>query len=487
MLCILVTALGIGAATAVSSAVYTLLVRPLPLADAFGALFADFRIDGDVLLLTLLMTVGATLVFALAPGMRAGRRMNLSEILLASAQRAGRNPAHARRLRMLVGTQIAVAVVLLVGSGLVLRSFMTLQALDLGFRPDGVHAMQLTLPAGRYADHRARAATLEALAEAVRALPGVSDAGVTTNIPLQRVSFDSFYTVDGRAQLSANDVPITAHRVVTPEYLRLLDLRLTQGRLLTASDDANSTRVVVITEELARQAWPNQDPIGRRIRRGRAEDTRPWLTVVGVVADVKEDRYNFRIDRAAWYLPYAQEDSAASPNLVIKAAADPSVFSPAIRASLSRIDPEIGASELRPLDRHVAEILTTERFAAVLLAALASAGLLLAALGLYGAISHLVVSRRPEIALRIAVGAARSRVIGIVVREVAVVVAAGLIAGSVLALAGAWMMTAVLYGVAHDDAMTYACVALVVVGVSAAAAWIPAMRAAGVNPAGLLR
>jgi predicted permease len=483
----------IGVAGAAGGVVVAMWLAPLlsalnPIrADAFGPLLTDFRIDRDVLILTLLMAAVATAVFALGPGMRAGHHANLARILLASGQRAGQDPAHSRRLRLLVGTQIAVAVVLLVGSGLLVRSFVALNALDLGFRTDASVAVQLTLPVDRYADHRRRAAAMDELVAAVRSVPGVIEAAVTTNIPLQRGSFDSYYTVDGRPPVLPTDVPITAHRVVTPEYLPLIGVRLRQGRLLLPSDDADATPVVVITEELARQAWPNQDPLGRRIRRGRAEETRPWLTVVGVVADVKEDRYNFRIDRAAWYLPYAQENSIASPNLVIRTTADPSVVGPAIRSSLRGVDPDIGASELVPLDRHVSEILTTERFAALLLAALAAAGLLLAALGLYGAISHLVLSRRPEIALRIAVGAARSRVIGMVIREVAAVVCGGLIVGSLVALAGGRVLTAVLHGVSHHDAATYAGVALLVAMVSALAAVIPAMRAAAVDPARLLR
>jgi putative ABC transport system permease protein len=456
-------------------------------ADAFGSLLTDFRVDRNVLLLTLVLSAAATLVFALTPGLRARRQGDLSRTLMASTQRAGQNPAHARRLRVLVATQIAVAVVLLVGSGLVLRSFVALNALDLGFRPDGVVSMQLTLPAERYTDHRRRAATMDALVAAVRSLPGVTAAAVTTNIPLQRVSFDSFYTVDGRPQLSANDVPITAHRVVTADYLQLLGVRLIQGRLLSPSDDADATRVVVITEELARQAWPGQDPIGRRVRRGRAGDSRPWLTVVGVVADVKEDRYNFRIDRGAWYLPYAQEDSGGSPNLVVRAAGDPMSLAAAIRSRLRSVDPDIGASELMALDRHVGEMLMTERFAAVLLAALAVAGVLLAAIGLYGAISHLTVSRRPEIALRMAVGAAPSRVIRLVVQEVAVVVVAGVAVGCALALSGGQALAAVLFGVTPHDAATFAVVALLIVCVSAAAAWVPAMRAAAIDPARVLR
>jgi putative ABC transport system permease protein len=321
----------------------------------------------------------------------------------------------------------------------------------------------------------------------VRRIPGVTNAGITTNIPLQSPSFDSLYTVEGKPVLNPNDVPITGHRVVTPDYLRLLGVRLTRGRLLLDSDTADAPRVVVITEELARQAWPGEDPVGRRLRRGRATDTHPWLTVVGVVSDVKEDRFNFRTDRAAWYLSYAQENSSAPPNLVIETRADLSTLTAAIRQSVRAFDPDVAASELVPFDLHVAELLITERFAAVMLSALAGAGLLLAVVGLYGAISHMVRAQRSEIALRIAVGAARGRVVRMVVREVMLVAVLGTITGTLVAAVGANGLSAVLYEVEPHDAVTYGSVAVLLIVVSAAAAFVPALRAARVDPAGLLR
>ena len=322
----------------------------------------------------------------------------------------------------------------------------------------------------------------------MRKIPGITNAGITTNIPLQRGSFDSFYTVEGRPVQNPHDVPITGHRLVTPGYLSLLGVRLMKGRLLSESDTATAPLVVVITEDLARQAWPGEDPIGRRIRRGRSADTtNPWLTVVGVVSDVKEDRFNFRTDRAAWYLPYAQQNSSAPPNLVIESEADVGTLATAVRQRVRAFDPDVAASELVPFDVHVAELLVTERFAAVMLSALACAGLLLAVIGLYGAISHTVRAQQPEIALRIAVGAARGRVVGMVVREVMLVAMLGTIAGIVVAAVGANGLSAVLYEVRPHDAVTYGGVALLLIVVSVAAAFVPALRAAQVDPAGLLR
>jgi len=272
------------------------------------------------------------------------------------------------------------------------------------------------------------------------------------------------------------------------EYLRLLGVRLMKGRLLSESDTAAAPLVVVITEELARQAWPGEEPIGRRIRRGRASDTtNPWLTVVGVVRDVKEDRFNFRTNRAAWYLPYAQQNSSAPPNLVIESEADFDALTAAVRRRVRGFDPDVAASELVAFDVHVAGLIVTERFAAVMLSALACAGLLLAVIGLYGAISHIVRAQQSEIALRIAVGAARGRVVVMVVREVMLVAVWGTITGGLVAAVGANGLSTVLYEVRPHDAVTYGSVAVLLIVVSVAAAFVPALRAARVDPAALLR
>ena len=458
-------------------------IRPSALAPAL----TDVRVDALMIAIGAAVSAVTTILIAIVSHTRRQSRTDMSVTLAASSPRAGLGRAQRTRLRLLVAAQIAVAVLLLVGGGLVLRSFVALRDTDVGFRTRGIASAQLTLPPRMFSDHRRRTADLERMVEAVRQVPGVTNAGITTNIPLQRPSFDSFYTVEGHPVLNPNDVPITGHRVVTPDYLRLLGVRLTRGRLLSESDTVDAPRVVVITEELARQAWPGQDPIGRRIRRGRATDTHPWLTVVGVVGDVKEDRFNFRTDRAAWYLPYAQENSAAPPNLVVETQADVATRAAAVRQHIRAVDPDVAASELVTFDLHVAELLTTERFAAVMLSALAIAGLLLAVVGLYGAISHIVRAQRPEIALRIAVGAARGRVIGMVVREVMLVAVLGTIAGTLLAAAGANGLSAVLYEIAPHDAVTYGSVAVLLIVVSAAAAFVPALRAARVDPAGLLR
>ena len=489
----LAESVGIGVSGGVAGVAFAAGVAPLLAAlnpirpAALAPTLTDFRVDGVMLAIGAVMAGATTLLIAIVPHVRAGSRMALAARLVSSGPRAGLARHQRGRLHLLVAAQIAIAVLLLVGSGLVLRSFAALRKTELGFRTGGLAATQLTLPPRMFADHRRRAADLERLVAAVRQIPGVSGAGITTNTPLQRTSFDSVYTIEGRPVRNPTDVPITGHRVVTPEYLRAIGVRLVRGRLLSDSDTAEAPRVVLITEELARQAWPGEDPVGRRIRRGRAADTYPWLTVVGVVRDVKEDRFNFRIDRAAWYLPYAQEPSNAPPNLVIESQVDRGVLGAAVRDRIRAFDPDIAASNLIPLEDQVSEILSTERFAAVMLSALAGAGLLLAIIGLYGAISHIVRAQRQEIAVRMAVGAPRGRVIRMVVREVVVVALRGTVAGTLAAAVAANGLRAMLYQVDPHDALTYAGVMLLLVVVSAAAAFVPALRAARVDPAGLLR
>lgn len=455
-------------------------------ATSFAPLITDFHVGGVMFAVGGCIAFASALVVAIAPRVRLLPHTALALTLVSSTPRAGLSRRHKIRLRLLVAAQIAIAVLLLVGGGLVLRSFEALRNADLGFRPEGLISTELTLPQS-YADHRRRSNDLERLLNAVRAIPGVTNAGITTNIPLQRVSFDSYYTVEGRPSLNPNDVPITAHRVVTPEYLRVIGVRLTRGRLLMHSDTADAPRAVVISEELARQAWPGEDPIGRRIRRGRSSDTRPWLTVVGVVDDVKEDRFNFRIDRAVWYVPYAQEDSVASPNIVVQGHGDLSVLAGPLRERVRAFDHEIAMSEPVSLEAHIAELLTSERFAAVLLSVLAASGLLLATLGLYGAISHIIHAQRSEIALRLAVGAPRGQIVRMVVREVTLVAVSGALVGAILAATSANGLRSILYQVETHDVATYAGVTLLLIIAIGTAACLPAWRAVRVDPARLLR
>jgi putative ABC transport system permease protein len=449
--------------------------------DALALLLGDFRMDGRILAFALAVSMATGLIFGTLPALRAAR---IGDLAAALRRRDHRSVGRGRRwLAALVVAEIAVAAVLLVNGTLIVQSFARLQRIDLGFDPRRLLTLELSLPASRYPTHADRVAYVERLVSAVRTIPGVTTAGVTTNIPLQTLSFDSVFTVEGRPPTNPADVPITAHRMVTSDYLQTLGVRLVKGRLLDEHDRDGAQPVVVITEELARQGWPDADPIGRRIRRGRAQDTTfPWLTVVGVVADVKEDRFNFRRDRPAWYLPYAQHQTAASLNLLVRTSGDPAALATSIRRTIRSFESQQAVSGLMTMSEHLSDLLNTERFSAVLMTTLASLGLFLAACGLYSVIAYSAGQRTREIGLRLALGAESYDVLRLVMRQGIALVAVGLVIGCALARVLSVALSTTLFSVESSDPATFVIVAGLVAGVSLTACYVPARRATRIDP-----
>ena len=457
----------------------------------FSAVLSDFRIDGASVAFCLGLSLATGAIFGAVPaGIGAGER-RLAGLGVRREGSGGGAPGR-RWLGVCVTAEIAVAATLLVGCGLLVRSFRSLQRVEPGFRPDGVLLSELSLSKSRHPDHRDRVAFAARLCERVRAVPGVDAAGTTTNVPLQLgVTLDASYTVEGRPAPRPSEVPIAALRLVTPGYLETLGVTLVRGRLFAESDREDAAPVAIVTEDLAREAWPGQDPIGRRLRRGRLEDRRfAWRTVVGVVRDVKEDRINFRIPRPALYIPYAQDGVLAVDvplNLAVRGAGDPTAFAAAVREAIRAVDPEQPVANVRTLREHLDGVLTTERFSAALTSALAPLGLLLAALGLYAVMAYSVAQRVGEIGLRMALGAGPGGIFRLVLRQGLALVAAGLALG----LAGARLVTGLLggflYGVRPTDPATFAAAAVVFAAVGLAACGIPARRAVRLDPVAALR
>jgi putative ABC transport system permease protein len=287
--------------------------------------------------------------------------------------------------------------------------------------------------------------------------------------------------------VNPSEVPITSHRVVSPGYLETIGVTLLKGRLLDEHDRGGSLPVAVVTEEFARQAWPGGDPIGKRIQRVRPGQEFPWMTVVGVVKDVKEDRFNFRIRRPVWYLPYAQQQNSYPLDLVIRTSGQPAGLARQVRQAVLDVDRDQPVSNVQTMEQSLRELLATERFSAILMAALAAMGLLLAVVGLYGIMAYTVGRQTGEMGLRAALGACPADIFKMVLTQGAKLIGVGLAAGLLGTTLLARLLAGILYGVRPNDAATLAVISLLLATVALAACYLPARRAARVDPMVALR
>ena len=466
-------------------------LNPIQAAD-LGARLTDFRIDARVLLFSLATTLMTGMICGLAPALKAARPTGLMALLKRREQRAGSGSGGRLSLGAIVVGEMAIAATLLMGGGLMMQSFRNLQGIDLGFRPENLLTLELPLSPLRYAETSRQVEFMQQIEQRVRALPGVVAAGMTTNIPMQRgVTLDSIFEVEGRPPADPSNVPITAHRLVSPGYMQTLGVSLIQGRMLDETDRAGSMPVAVVSEEFVRESWPGEDPIGKRVRRVRSGERGPWMTVVGVVAEVKEDRFWFRVDRPVWYLPYAQQTfplPVSIPlNLVVRTAGDPSRVAKAVREAVHSIDPSQPVAGVVPMKETLSDVLLTERFGAVVMGALAALGLLLAALGLYGVMAYTVSLRTGEIGLRMALGARPRDVFGLVLGRGFVLALGGLGLGLGAAWALTRLLSSTLYQVNASDPVIFLAVALSLATIALLACYLPARRAARVDPMVALR
>src|SRR5438874_847865 len=449
--------------------------------------FHNFRIDDRVLTFALLVTLATGVIFGLVPAVKGAGENEVMPSLKQSDQRSASAPGH-RWFNILVIAEIAMAMMLLVGGGLIVRSFNRLQHVDLGFRPDHLLTMKMVLPASKYSQHPQRVTFVDQVLERVKNLPGVVSAGTTTNIPLEReIAYDSVFDVEGRPRSNPNDVPITSHRLVSPDYLKTLGVTLVKGRLIDAGDRAGRLPVVVISEELAHQAWPGEDPLGKRIKRVRGDQNFPWMTVIGVIKDIKEDLFNYRINRPVWYVPYAQSENNFPLNLVLRTSGDPASMTPAVREVVRGIDPDQPVSNIATMKENLSAVLVAERFGAILMSSLAASGLLLASLGLYGVMAYSVSQRTAEIGLRVALGAQRPHVLKLILGQGLKLTLLGIAIG----LTAVWCLTRLLanllFGVSTTDPATIVSISLLFTGVALLACLLPARRALAVDPIQALR
>jgi predicted permease len=468
--------LGLG----VARAGMTLLAK---LAPAGFAASDKPTLDGGLLLFTLGLALATGVLFSIVPAMQISRT-SLNDAL----RQGGRSGIGGRRATTrdaLVVLEVAAALVLLVGAGLMLKTLAKLRAIDIGFRSDHLLTMRTILPRDKYRDPNKRLAFFERLTEGVKALPGVEGVAYNSVLPFLATGNTQSYTVEGR-ELPPGEPGDALLRVGAPDYLKTLGVKLLEGRLPDSRDGATAPPVIVINETFAKRFWTHESALGHRV----SLSSRPpvWRTIIGVVKDVRERGYELEM-KPGVYLPFPQiMDTWAQPeNIMVRTRNDPAALAASVRRVIASVDPEQPVAAVRTMDEVLDRDVEDRTQQMTLLSAFASLALLLASIGLYGVLSYAVTQRSREIGLRMALGATARTVVALVVGRGLALTGAGLAIGLALASAATRAMKTMLYGVDAFDPGTFAGVAALLCAIAALACWIPARRASRVDPIVVLR
>jgi putative ABC transport system permease protein len=445
---------------------------------------ADIGVDPRVLGFTLLVSCATGVAFGLAPALQF-TRPDLHGALKEGA-RGSTGGARGGRLRnMLIVSEVALSLVLLVGAGLLFRSFLSLRAVELGFRPQSLLTFRLSPSGERFQTDAQYSAFFRDVAERVEAVPGVEAVGVINTLPLVKGPTAGFQ-VEGRPPLRRDQWPSINYRSVSPDYFRAAGIAVVKGRVPDARDTDAAPLVLAVNQALARRDFPSEDPVGKRISYGIGPDGKPiWKEIVGVVADVRSEEPG-REAAPEIYVSYLQ-DPFAGMSYVVRSTAEPESLVPAVREAVRAVDRAQPVAEVRTMEQLVGESVAQPRFTSLILGLFACMALLLAAAGIYGVMSYAVTQRTHEIGIRIALGAQRRDVLRMVVGRGMALALAGVGLGLLTALALTRLMAGLLYGVTATDPLTFAGVALLLGAVALLASYIPARRATKVDPMIALR
>ena len=448
----------------------------------------EIDIDRGVLLFTLALSVGSGVLFGLVPALRVSRVELQGQLKDAGRGAAGTGALWARgqhTRRSLVVLELALSVILLIAAGLLIRSFAGLLNTPPGFNPGNVLTLELSMSGRKYADAAAIIESYRQMWERLGRLPGVTAAGGVSALPLSRMFAWGPITVEGRTPPAGEEFINADMRFVGGDYFRAMDIPVIEGRLFAETDTRDSPRVTIVDTRMARELWPGQSAIGKRVKTGGQDSKSPWLTVIGVVGAVKQ--YTLDADsRIAMHFPLTQTP-VRGMNVVLRSHQDPETLTAAVRAELKAIDPDLPMYRVRTMAARVEESLARRRFAMLLLSVFAAVALGLAAIGIYGVMSYLVHQGTRELGIRLALGATPRGITRLIV-------GAGLqvaLAGVGLGLVGAWVLTrfmqSLLFGVEATDPITFAIIPIVLVAVSLVACYLPARRATRIDPVVCLR
>jgi putative ABC transport system permease protein len=454
------------------------------------ALSANLQLDRRVLGYTLIVSLLTGCLFGLAPALQVSK-IDLNEALKQSGGRNGLRPGGNRLRSGMVVAEVALALVLLIGAGLLIQTFLKLRDQYSGLRPENLLTMRTTLPRNKYRTQPQRSAFYDQVLERVSSLPGVISAGYTTTVPLEWKGGTSGFYPEGLSleQARAGGLSYDAnHRQISSDYMKTMGIPVKSGRHFEQGDNEHALPVAIVNETMARQYW-NEYPVGKRFKLGDLDEKKQWITIVGVAADVRQMGVDEPV-KAEMYFPHRQiEDYQwyAPRDLVIRTAGDPLSLVALVRAEIRQVDPDQAIANVRTMDEILGEQTATHRLGTTLLTIFAALALLLATLGIYGVLGYFVVQHTQEIGVRLALGAPRHDIVALVLKKGMTLALLGVAIGSGTAFVLTRLMASLLFGMSATDPGTFALVALLLTGVALAACYLPARRATQVDPMVALR
>ena len=458
----------------------------------------EIGLDWQVVLFAILLALATGLVCGLAPAF-AALRTSVNETLKEGGRTGTPGSAHARLRSTLVVGEIAIALVLLVASGLLLRSFEKMRAVNLGYRPDHVLVAAYSLPQEKYSSQTVVDGFNSELIRQLQQIPGVSSSGVSSFIPSAGNSGKTAFIAEGYVPPPGADMNLATPIMVQGDFLQAMGIPLLAGRFFTAADTADSQMVAIVNRQLAQHYWPGVDPIGKRLRIGTKDLQTPWATIVGEVGDVKEDSPDLP-STEQYYQPIDQFEksmgSLANPAdpprgnggyIALRTALEPEQMANVLMASVRSIDPQLPLTQVQSMDRTVSDSEAPRRFNTALISAFAIAAVLLAALGIYSVIAFSAALRTQEMAIRIALGSQRSGILTLVFSSAAKLAIAGCAIGLLGAAAASHLLESLLFGVSPFDPLVLTLAAVFVLMLALTASLLPAQRAASIDPMQALR
>jgi len=444
----------------------------------------DAHLDMSVIGFAVGLSFFVGILFGVFPALQMSGS-NLIDYLKSREQKySGKNIKNFRSI--LVAGQIALSLVLVIGAGLLVRSFIDLLKADPGFQSSRLMTMEVTLPASKYSDAESMAAIYQRILDKLPAVPGVQSAAAVKPLPLGGAQEETVFKINGRPPVRSEELPLASYTIASPDYFKTANVPLLRGRSFTDADNATSPPVVIISQEMAREFWPGEDPVGRLM--GLPDPRWQNMTIVGVAADVKK----FALSDSPgpeMYVPYLQKPypSMLTMSFVLRTGRDPFGLTNELQQAIKTVDSELPVANVQPMAELVSRSMSAQRLSASVLGAFSAVALLLALVGIYGVISYIVNERNHEIGVRIALGAQKYDVLRLVFSQATRLVAAGLALGFVAAFSLTRLFTSFVFGIKATDPLTFTLAPVALLTAAALATYIPARRATGIDPINTLR